>query len=198
VTIKNAVVNTGKFEVTSGTLTVAGAVSGAGKVYIAAGTADFQAGFNQTVAFIGTSGELELADSQDYAGEIGGFSLTGGTSLDLGDIGFTSGVTTANFVENGNGAFGTLTVTDGTHTANIRLVGDFASSTFTTKSDGHGGTIVTDPAKSTAAVRSFVDAMAGFAPGAGPGTASPVEAGWSPQPLLAAAQPIGAAARRAT
>ena len=38
-----------------------------------------------------------------------------------------------------------LTVTDGTHTANIALLGNYLASTFVASSDGHGGTLVVDP-----------------------------------------------------
>jgi hypothetical protein len=37
-------------------------------------------------------------------------------------------------------------VSDGTHSANIALLGNYFASTFTATSDGHGGTAVTDPA----------------------------------------------------
>jgi hypothetical protein len=36
-------------------------------------------------------------------------------------------------------------VTDGTHTANIALLGNYLASTFVTSSDGHGGTAIVDP-----------------------------------------------------
>ena len=45
----------------------------------------------------------------------------------------------------GNSSGGTLAVTDGTHTANIALLGNYLASTFVTSSDGHGGTSVVDP-----------------------------------------------------
>jgi hypothetical protein len=40
---------------------------------------------------------------------------------------------------------GTLNVTDGTHAANIALLGNYLSSIFVPSSDGHGGTSVHDP-----------------------------------------------------
>ena len=45
----------------------------------------------------------------------------------------------------GSSSGGTLTVTDGTHTAKIALLGNYLASTFVTSSDGHGGTAVVDP-----------------------------------------------------
>ena len=44
----------------------------------------------------------------------------------------------------GTASGGNLTVTDGSHTANIALLGDYMASTFVTSSDGHGGTNVVD------------------------------------------------------
>ena len=38
---------------------------------------------------------------------------------------------------------GTLTVTDGVHTASIQLLGQYTASEFATASDGHGGTLIT-------------------------------------------------------
>src|SRR5260370_38273208 len=49
----------------------------------------------------------------------------------------------------GNTPGGTLTVTDGTDTANIALQGNYLSSTWTLSSDGNGGTIVVDPVASS-------------------------------------------------
>ena len=46
----------------------------------------------------------------------------------------------------GDAPGGTLSVSDGAHSANIALFGNYLASTFTAASDGHGGTAVTDPA----------------------------------------------------
>jgi hypothetical protein len=45
----------------------------------------------------------------------------------------------------GDTSSGTLSVTDGAHTANIALLGNYLASTFVASSDGHGGTSVIDP-----------------------------------------------------
>ena len=164
-TINSAVNNTGTLSVFAGTLVVAGAVGGAGAVRIAGGTADFASTFSENVAFTGTAGVLVLANSTTYTGKISGFSHAGTTSLDLLDIGFTSGVTTASF--SGTTTAGTLTVTDGTNTAEISLIGNYTTSTFTVSSDGHGGTTVVDPTKPVGThiiqpIQPLVAAMAGF------------------------------------
>ena len=76
-----------------------------------------------------------------------GFSTTGGTSFDLRDIGFVS-ANEATFVGGSSG--GVLTVTDGTHTAHITLLGDYTTSTFVASSDGSGGVIIVDPPRTSA------------------------------------------------
>jgi hypothetical protein len=45
----------------------------------------------------------------------------------------------------GDASGGTLSVSDGTHSANIALLGNYMSSVFVAQSDGHGGTSVIDP-----------------------------------------------------
>jgi len=40
---------------------------------------------------------------------------------------------------------GTLTVTDGTHTAKLAMLGQYVLGNFHIANDGHGGTLVSDP-----------------------------------------------------
>jgi autotransporter passenger strand-loop-strand repeat protein len=93
--------------------------------------------------FASNTGTLKLDNSQSFTGTVAG--LVGQDALDLADINFINGTTTANLM-NATSAGGTLHVTDGTHQANIALLGNYLASTFTTSSDGHGGTAVIDPA----------------------------------------------------
>jgi len=179
VTIASVVVNGGILEADGGVLTVNGAVSGSGDGQIYAGTLDFNASFSQNVAFQKITGVLELAQSQSYAGTVSGFSKTGGTSFDLRDIGFVSS-TEATF--SGTAGGGVLTVSDGTHTAHIALRGDYTASSFTASSDGHGGTIVVDPA--AGATHRFVAAAAGLGAQAGGGLASPAHEAWRARPVM--------------
>jgi hypothetical protein len=160
-TLKSVVANTGTLLVTAGALTANAAVTGAGIVKITGGVAHMAAAFSENVTF-GSKGTLELARSASYTGKITGFSKTGTTSLDLLDIAF-GGSTTAKF--SGTTASGVLTVTDGTHTARITLLGNYTASTFTPSSDGHGGTSVVDPtapSSRTPPLQPLVAAMAGF------------------------------------
>ncbi len=177
VLIKSAVGNTGTLEALGGTLTVNGAVSGAGTVRITAGTADFVSTFAENVTFAaGSTGTLELGKSQSYTGSISGFSKTGANFLDLADIAYSATKTKATY--SGTTTSGVLTVTDGTHTSKITLTGNYTASTFVAVSDGHGGTLIHDPAKAVASAPisppwwhgpaplvPFIGAMAGFGVG---------------------------------
>ena len=68
--------------------------------------------------------------------------MTAQDKLDLRDINFATVHVTSSFT---NTTSGTLTVTDGTHTAQILLLGNYVASTFTVSNDGHGGTSIVDP-----------------------------------------------------
>jgi hypothetical protein len=136
---------------------------------IGAGPLSFASSFSESVTFSGAGGVLALAQSQGFAGKIGGFSKTGATSLDLEDIAFAEGTTTASYAGNTNS--GVLTITDGTHTAHIHFFGDYTASTWTLSSDGHGGTTVVDPAKSSPSAHVFAAAAAGLGAGAAGATA---------------------------
>lgn len=94
----------------------------------------------QSVAFSGTTGTLKLDDAVHFTGHVAG--LQGSDALDLVDVNYGA-KTTASFMGNSSG--GTLTVSDGTNTAHISLVGDYLKSGWTLSSDGHGGTVVVDP-----------------------------------------------------
>jgi len=149
VTIEGAVANTGHLAVNGGSITVTGAVTGSGYGEVVKGTLDFAGAFNENVVFTsGSTGTLELAHSIAYTtGRIQGLSTTGTNALDLADITFTSGVTKATFT--GSATSGVLTVTDGTHTARIGLIGNYVGHTFTTSlGAGGAGTRIVDPAAS--------------------------------------------------
>jgi hypothetical protein len=103
-------------------------------------------------------------------------------SIDLEDISFV-GSGEATF--SGTKKSGVLTITDGAHTAGVKLEGDFLGSTFTASSDGHGGTVVVangdDNAKPP---HPMISAMASFGPS--PVHASHVAQAWSPRETLLA------------
>jgi hypothetical protein len=137
-------------------------VTGSGSAVINDGELDFNQGFNENVTFTGASGGLGLGRSQTYGGAISGFSASGGTFLDLRDIGFT-GSGEASF--SGTKASGVLTVSDGTHTAHITLIGDYRHTSFVTSGDGLAGVIVaaSGGAATVPATHAFIAAMASLA-----------------------------------
>jgi len=94
-----------------------------------------------TVTFI-SGGTLQLDAGAGFAGVISGFAAP--DRLDLRAIAFTSGVTTESFTQSTSSS-GILTVTSGTHTAHLTLLGTYVTSQFHLGGDGHGGTRVTDP-----------------------------------------------------
>jgi hypothetical protein len=104
-------------------------------------TVEIATAFSGTATFAGDNGTLKLDDSAEFSGTIAG--LTSTDTLDLADMD-PAKVQPPTF--NGNSSGGTLSVSDGTHSANIALLGNYLASTFTTSSDGHGGTSVIDPA----------------------------------------------------
>ena len=158
VALESSLLNDGLLSVTLGRLKAFGPVSGAGAVEIKGGRAAFYSSFSEDVAF-GRRGSLVLGKSQDYTGTISGFSQSGGTSLILRDIAF---VNSAEASFSGGASGGVLTVTDGAHTANITLQGDFLGEAFVAASDGHKGVVVIAQAAplGSAPIHAFVTAMA--------------------------------------
>jgi autotransporter passenger strand-loop-strand repeat protein len=159
--IEGAVTNLGSILESGGLLEFAGDVSGTGTVFIDGGTVDFAGSFSQSVRFSGSTGVLELGDSQAYAGDISGLSTAGTNSLDLDDISFAEGITSVTAIETITST--KLTITSGAQTATITLLGDYKGSTFSASSDGHGGTTIADPAAAPNS-HAMVSAIASFAP----------------------------------
>jgi hypothetical protein len=151
VIIRGAIANNGLIAANDTTITVDGAVTGSGQATVASGTLDFKSGFDQNVTFTG-AGFLILAHSQAYTAAITGFF-----AVDLRDIGFVS-AGEASF--SGTTNSGVLTVSDGPHTANITLIGDYTGSTFVASSDGHGGVTIVGPPAVAPTTHQFVAAMA--------------------------------------
>ena len=189
--IQGPVANNGLLIVSGGTLVLENnsTVTGTGSAQIIGGTFDASGNFNQAVTFVGGKGVLILGRSQFYTANISGFSTTGGTSFDLSDVGFVS-ASEATF--SGTTAGGVLTVTDGTHTAKLNLVGNFTGSTFTASSDGHGGVIIVDPTTGASAppasAQAFVAAMAGIGGGVTVSSGPPAQNWQQATPMLVAPQ----------
>jgi hypothetical protein len=73
--------------------------------------------------------------------------LCGQDAIDFADIGFGAS-STLGYAANAERSGGTLSVGDGTHTANIALLGSYMASSFVAASDGHGGTLISETAQS--------------------------------------------------
>ena len=159
--VQIATSNSGTLESTGGSLQFKGAVTGTGTATISGGVVDFGAASSIAVSFANASGTLQLDASSannghGYSGSISGFG--GPDQFDLTDIAFGTN-TTLGYAANANNTGGTLTVSDGAHTANLALLGQYAASSFAAAGDGHGGTVITDPpaaasSQSTAAASS--------------------------------------------
>jgi hypothetical protein len=123
---------------------VIGPVSGSGAseaMTIAAGaTEGIVSAYSGTVSFAGTTGTLQMASAAGFSGTVAG--LAGTDTFDLQNINFAT-IQTPTY--SGNSTGGTLSVTDGIHSANIALLGNYLSSTFVASNDGHGGTAIVDP-----------------------------------------------------
>ena len=133
-----------------------------------------------TVTFAG-AGTLQIDNSAYFTGKIGD-QLKIGDVIDFVDI--TAGAN-ATIGYTGNNSPGTLTVSDGTHTATIVLLGNYVLANFIATSDGHGGTSVVDPPLASPA-----------SPPAGGVSVAPAGAGTGAQqvtPTAAAAPTSGAA-----
>jgi autotransporter passenger strand-loop-strand repeat protein len=133
-TASGATVMSGGSEYIGGAL--AGATLSGGFLEIKSGGT---AGTSQ-IAFTSAGGTLQLDDSQHFSATISGFGVPG--NIDLRDISFGSGTTLA---YDNLGTSGTLTVSDGTHTATLNLLGQYVAGNFTKQTDNNGGTLITDP-----------------------------------------------------
>ncbi len=114
-------------------------------------TLDIAGASTESISFTNssaTTGSLVLDDSKDFTGVITGFAGDGtpsnSDSIDLKDIAF-SGLTNETYTENSTGTGGTLTLSDGTLTANINFAGNYVLQNFTFSNDGSGGTLIIDP-----------------------------------------------------
>jgi hypothetical protein len=94
----------------------------------------------KTVFDAGATSTLKLDHAEAFKGSIDGFAA--GDSLDLADIA-SSAHLTVGYAANAGGTGGTLTVSDGTESASIALLGQFAAAGFHTSQDAGSGTLVT-------------------------------------------------------
>ncbi len=126
--------NQGIIEVQSGIVRITGDISGAGSSTIDAGaTLALDGSSNQSITFAGTNATLELGSSSSFAGSVIG--IAAGDKIDLQQIQYGPATT-------GVYANGVLTITDGTHSIGLHLVGDYSNANFVGSADGTG-TLIT-------------------------------------------------------
>ncbi|HLH97803.1 MAG TPA: hypothetical protein VKW08_22050, partial [Xanthobacteraceae bacterium] len=89
----------------------------------------------------GSMESIQLCDSQQFSGTIAGFASD--DAIDLSDIGFGAATTLA-YSAASDGSPGALTVSDGSHAAQIALLGQYIAGSFAMSGDGHGGTLITE------------------------------------------------------
>ncbi|WP_214475632.1 VCBS domain-containing protein, partial [Mesorhizobium sp. dw_380] len=140
-TVAGGVANSGMLWANGGDIVIHGQVTGDGDATIGnLSKLEFGAASSTDVTFgHDAAGTLQLDDSFDYSGRIGG--ITNDDRLDLGDILFGAG-TTAVYEANQDGSGGTLTVSDGTHGTALHLMGVYDANGFKLADDGQGHTVV--------------------------------------------------------
>jgi hypothetical protein len=99
-----------------------------------------------TVTFAGSAGTLWLDQPSTFTGKVSGFGAR--DVIDLPGIAFGAD-TTLGYLPNSKQTGGTLSITNGTHSANIALLGNYMASSFVMESDNHGGTMVVAEASQT-------------------------------------------------
>jgi hypothetical protein len=108
-------------------------------------TLELAAGDSESVTFAGSKGTLILdglasgAQPFKFAGTVSGFG--GQDAIDLPGIAFDA-QTTLGYAPNSDQPEGTLSLSDGIHTANLTLLGNYMAASFATASDSHGGTMI--------------------------------------------------------
>ena len=124
-----------------GNLSIVGNVTGTGHATIDGNaTLEFAGASNQDTGFsAAASGTLRLAQSSSYTGTVSGFGE--GDQLVLADI-VSRPETSMAFTPNEGGTGGTLAVSDGVHTANIALAGQYSAQGFHLSVDSSTGALI--------------------------------------------------------
>jgi Ca2+-binding RTX toxin-like protein len=140
--VNSAIANSGLIWAYGGNITIHGDVTGSGTATIDGNaTLEFGAASSANTTFAATAaGRLILDDSFDFGGSVSG--LDGNDRVDFSDIAFAMGVA-MNYTANQDGTGGTLSVSDGSHTANITLLGQYSEYGFQASDDQRAGTVVT-------------------------------------------------------
>jgi hypothetical protein len=125
-----------------GDLTIMGAVTGGGTATIAGATLDFRSTSRVNVSFASSTGALALDDAGGFTGTVAGLANGPGNAIDLTGIQFAGAQGSSQ--ENSNNTQGTLAVTDGSHSASITLLGQYANTFTESPSPGYVGFVLAD------------------------------------------------------
>jgi hypothetical protein len=138
--IAGALTNNGELDIASDTEELAGAVGGAGSIKLSNAHLRFDSSVSseQTITETGADA-LVLEQAQSFAATISGFGT--GDTIDATNF-ILKAPTTYDFVENLAGTSGTLTLHDGSLTANILMTGVYTKSDFALAPDSGTGTLV--------------------------------------------------------
>ena len=146
--IHSDIANFGLLWANGGSIAIDGDVSGTGSALIN-GAALFEVGgaFGQNFKLdADANATLKIDHAADFSGTVAGFDAN--DALDVADLAF-DGNTTLSYAANSSNTGGTLTVSDGTHTANIALLGQYMAADFVMSADGFGGTLIHDSPPAT-------------------------------------------------
>ena len=149
-----AIVNNGVLRaMNGGTLKIDDPVTGNGVLAIAGGVLELATLCAADVLFSTAAnayGTLVIDHAADYTGSISNFTGTSTQSdaIDLAHLSYDSGLTVIYNDNIGSNTGGTLTLKDASGTIIDHIAfanGDYTTGNFTLASDGHGGTLITDP-----------------------------------------------------
>jgi hypothetical protein len=140
--VHSDVANTGLLWANGGSLVMSGGVAGGSALISGSGTLEFAGASSANTAFDANSaGTLKIDDSFHFTGTVSG--LNDASKIELSDVAFSAS-TTMSYAANADGTGGTLTVSDGVHTANIGILGQASADSFSASADSaSGGTLVT-------------------------------------------------------
>ena len=139
--VASNVTNTGHLIANNGTVIFEGAVSGNGTATVQ-GTGSIKFGSTTTASTtfaVGANGTVTFDASSKLTSKLSITGFTLGDTIDLADINYSGSGPTLAFNS------GVLTVSDGTDTAKIKMIGSFTLASFHAAPDGSGGTLITDP-----------------------------------------------------
>src|SRR5262249_11754860 len=108
------------------------------------GSLEFGAADSENVTFAaGAGGTLKIDHSltAPFTGYLSGLSAK--NFVDLGDLAWTRESMTATY--SGTASGGTLTVSNGTNSVNLNLLGDYRTDSWALSKDRNGGTLIADP-----------------------------------------------------